>query len=66
MRGSTPVLVYRMKYIHSREQGASRFGTNLKTESHMKINREILEGAFNFAIAALAPLAMVAWIVGRI
>ena len=37
-----------------------------KEESHMKINREILEGAFNIAIAALAPLAMVAWIIGRI
>ena len=32
----------------------------------MKIDREILEGAFNFAIAALAPLAMVAWIIARI
>ena len=41
-------------------------GTNLKRRVSMKINREIIEGAFNFAIAALAPLAMVAWIVGRI
>ena len=31
----------------------------------MKINREILEGAFNFAFAALAPLATVAWIIAR-
>ena len=32
----------------------------------MKINWDVLEGAFNVAIAALAPLAMVAWIVARI
>jgi hypothetical protein len=32
----------------------------------MKFNWEILEGALNVAIAALAPLAMVAWIIGRI
>jgi hypothetical protein len=32
----------------------------------MKIDKEILEGAFNVVFAALAPLAMVAWIVGRI
>jgi hypothetical protein len=32
----------------------------------MKINWDILEGVANIAFAALAPLAMVAWIVGRI
>ena len=32
----------------------------------MKINRDVLEGVFNVTIAALAPLAMVAWIVARI
>ena len=55
-----------MKYIAMREQGASRFGANLKMESHMKINRDVLEGVFNVTIAALAPLAMVAWIIARI
>jgi len=29
----------------------------------MKIDREILEGVANFAAAAVAPLAMLAWIV---
>jgi len=55
-----------MKYIPAREQGASRFGTNLKMESHMKINRDVVEGVFNVTIAALAPLAMVAWIIAKI
>jgi hypothetical protein len=55
-----------MKYIAMREQGASRFGDKPKEESHMKINWEILECALNVAVAALAPLAMVAWIIGRI
>ena len=32
----------------------------------MKINWEVIEGVANIAFAALAPLAMVAWIVGRI
>ena len=32
----------------------------------MKINWEILEGVANVAFAALAPLATLAWIVGRI
>jgi hypothetical protein len=31
----------------------------------MKLNRETLEGALSFAFAALAPLATVAWIIGR-
>ena len=32
----------------------------------MKINWEILEGVANVAAAALAPLATLAWIIGRI
>ena len=32
----------------------------------MKINFETLDGIISVAVAALAPLAMVAWIVGRI
>jgi hypothetical protein len=55
-----------MAYIHLCEQGASRFGTIPKEEITMKINWELLEGALNVAVAALAPLAMVAWIIGRI
>ena len=55
-----------MAYIPIREQGASRFGTNLKMETHMKINFEILDGLISVAVAALAPLATLAWIVGRI
>lgn len=43
----------------------SLWGQYLK-EIIMKFNWEILEGALNVAIAALAPLAMVAWIIGRI
>jgi hypothetical protein len=55
-----------MAYIRLREQGASRFGTNLKMETHMKINFEVLDGIINVAVAALAPLATLAWIIGRI
>ena len=32
----------------------------------MRLNWEVLEGVANVAFAALAPLAFVAWIVGRI
>jgi hypothetical protein len=32
----------------------------------MKINWDVLEGLANIAFAALAPLATVAWIIGRI
>jgi hypothetical protein len=31
----------------------------------MKLNRETLEGVANFAFAALAPLATVAWLIAR-
>ncbi len=41
-------------------------GRELKEEMQMKINWEMLEGLANFAAAALAPLATLAWIVGRI
>jgi hypothetical protein len=32
----------------------------------MKINFEVLDGIINVAVAALAPLATLAWIIGRI
>ena len=32
----------------------------------MKFNWDVVEGVANIAIAALAPLTLVAWIVGRL
>jgi len=46
------------------EQGTSRLGLITQSgEIVMKYNWEILEGVANIGAAAIAPLAMLAWVV---